>query len=193
MVLAAGASSRMRQPKASVVVPGTATTFLDLIVQALLDAGLPDIAIVTGANPEAARRAWTGPDHRVRFVHNARWEEGQLGSLLCGLAAIDAPDLEAALVALVDVPFVSPSTIVSLVNTWRETRAPIVRPSCKRRHGHPVLFDRSVFDELRAADPLQGAKPVVQAHLEQIVHVEVDDPGAFQDFDTPEDLRRIRT
>jgi molybdenum cofactor cytidylyltransferase len=188
MVLAGGASSRMRRPKAGVILPGTQTTFLARIVQSLLDAGLPDVVVVTGASPDAARRAWTGPDGGVRFVHNERWEEGQLGSLQCGLAAIDAPDLEAALVSLVDVPLVQPSTIVRLVGAWRETRAPIVRPSWLGAHGHPVIFDRAVFHELRAASPLEGAKPVIRAHLAQIVHVEVDDPGAFRDFDTPDDL-----
>jgi molybdenum cofactor cytidylyltransferase len=191
IVLAAGASSRMRRPKAGIVLPGTKTTFLERIVQSLLDAGLPDVVVVTGANPEAARRSWSGPDDRVRFVHNARWEEGQLGSLQCGLAAIDSPGLDAALVSLVDVPLVLPSTIARLVGAWRETRAPIVRPSRMGAHGHPVIFDRAVFGELRAASPLEGAKPVIRAHLERIVHVEVDDPGAFRDFDTPDDLSVI--
>jgi CTP:molybdopterin cytidylyltransferase MocA len=188
LVLAAGASTRMGQPKAGVAVPGTTVTFLDRLVQTLLEAGLPDVAVVTGAAADEVRRAWSGRDRRVRFVHNPEWAEGQLGSLLCGLAAVDGPDLEAVLVSLVDVPLVSPATVKSVITAWRRTRAPVVRPSWNGVHGHPVIFDRSVFDELRQADPARGAKPVVQAHLADIADVEVDDPGAFRDFDTPDDL-----
>ena len=58
------------------------------------------------------------------------------------------------------------------------------------RHGHPVIFDRTLFAELRCADPAAGAKPVVRAHEAQAADVIVDDPGAFTDVDTPEDYLR---
>ena len=54
-------------------------------------------------------------------------------------------------------------------------------------------FDRAIFGELRAADPAAGAKPVVRRHAAAIVNVEVDDPGAFRDFDTPEEYEAART
>jgi molybdenum cofactor cytidylyltransferase len=60
------------------------------------------------------------------------------------------------------------------------------------RHGHPVIFDRAVFDELRAADPAAGAKEVVRARCGDIVNVPVEDEGAFVDLDTPEDYERVR-
>jgi molybdenum cofactor cytidylyltransferase len=58
------------------------------------------------------------------------------------------------------------------------------------RHGHPVIFDRVVFDALRAADPAAGAKEVVRARQHEILNVPVEDEGAFVDLDTPEDYRR---
>ena len=53
------------------------------------------------------------------------------------------------------------------------------------------MFDRSVFADLRAADPNVGAKAVFATHRDRIVNVEVKDPGAFEDIDTPEDYERI--
>jgi CTP:molybdopterin cytidylyltransferase MocA len=53
-----------------------------------------------------------------------------------------------------------------------------------------VLFDCSLFDELRHADLDQGAKPVVRAHAGEGLEVDVDDEGAFFDVDTPEDYAR---
>ena len=58
------------------------------------------------------------------------------------------------------------------------------------RHGHPVVFDRSVFADLRAADLGLGAKAVFAKHRDRVVNVEVKDPGAFEDIDTPGDYRQ---
>ena len=114
-----------------------------------------------------------------------------MSSLLAGLDAIDEPLLEAALVTLVDVPLVRASTVAEVIAAWRRTRAPIVRPANGERHGHPVMFDRSIFSDLRAADPNTGAKAVFAIHRDRIVNVPVEDAGAFEDIDTPVDYERI--
>jgi CTP:molybdopterin cytidylyltransferase MocA len=54
-----------------------------------------------------------------------------------------------------------------------------------------VLFDARVLDELREADVSVGARAVVRAHAPEAHDVEVNDPGAFEDIDTPEDYRRV--
>lgn len=190
-MLAAGASTRMGTPKAGVRIPGTETTFLDRLVLTLLEADLSRVTIVTGASADLVRAAWTGDDPRVRFSHNPEWEAGQLRSLQCGLAAAARPDLDAVLVALVDIPLVGSDTVKQLVSAWQRTRAPIVRPVRGVEHGHPVIFDRQLFEALAAADPEAGAKPIVRAHADRIVEVRVEDEGAFRDFDTPADLKRI--
>jgi molybdenum cofactor cytidylyltransferase len=66
-----------------------------------------------------------------------------------------------------------------------------VRPARGNEHGHPVIFDRSLFDELRSADPALGAKSVVRAHAAEILNLRIDDPGAFLDIDTPEVYARV--
>lgn len=190
LVLAGGASTRMGRPKAGVVVPGTEATFLSRLVRTLLDAGLAGVTIVTGAAPESVHGAWTDVDARVRFVHNERWSDGQLRSLQRGLEAVERPELEAVMVALVDVPLVEVETVRLLVSTWQRTRAPVVRPARGAEHGHPVIFDRAVFEALKAADTTRGAKPVMRAYADRIVDVAVADEGAFRDFDSPEDLTR---
>ena len=76
------------------------------------------------------------------------------------------------------------------MRAWRESGALIVRPARGGEHGHPVLFDRRLFAELRTASPDQGAKPVVRAHAAATVNVEVEDEGAFFDLDDPADYER---
>jgi CTP:molybdopterin cytidylyltransferase MocA len=187
IVLAAGASSRMGQAKAALPLGPTGETMVSRVVRTLLTGGVPDLVVVAGAHMDAVRRAMPAREQRARVVEHQGWAEGQLSSLLAGLQAIDDPLLEAAIVTLVDVPLVQSSTVAAVIAAWRRTGAPIVRPVDGDKHGHPVIFDRSVFADLRAADPSVGAKAVFATHADRVLNVEVQDPGAFVDLDTPGD------
>ena len=191
VVLAAGASSRMGRPKSALPLGQTGETAASRVVRTLLGAGVPEVVVVGGAHIDALHGALGPYLSRVRLIEHAGWQQGQLSSLLAGLAAIDDVILEAALVTLVDVPLVQPPTVAAVIAAWRRTGAPIVRPAQGERHGHPVIFDRAVFADLRAADPTAGAKPVFARHAAQIVNVEVNDEGAFVDIDTPGDYASI--
>jgi molybdenum cofactor cytidylyltransferase len=191
VVLAAGASSRMGRPKATLPLTDASDTFLARLCATFLEAGVPRVTVVTGAHPGIVVHAWPREDSRVRSIHNTHWSLGQLSSLVAGLNAVDDGRVQAIVVGLVDVPLVRADTVRLLIDTWRATRAPIVRPSRDGHHGHPVVFDRATFDALRAADPMLGAKPVVHAHLDRLIDVPVDDEGAFLDADTAEDYARL--
>jgi molybdenum cofactor cytidylyltransferase len=191
IVLAAGASSRMGQAKAALPLGTTGDTVVGRVVATLLAAGLPSVAVVAGAHIDAVRAAMPAFESRASVVEHLGWAQGQLSSLLAGLAAVDDPQLEAVLVTLVDVPLVRPESVAAIVRAWRDTRAPIVRPVDGERHGHPVVFDRAVFDDLRRADPAVGAKAVFATHASRRLDVAIDDDGAFVDIDTPEEYRKV--
>lgn len=182
----------MGMPKAVLPLGDPGETVLSTGVRALLEAGVPRVVIVAGAHPDAVRDGWPFPDRRVRIVEHADWSDGQLSSLVAGLSAVNGPDLEAVLVTLVDVPLVSSATIRAVIDAWTASHAPIVRPARGNEHGHPVLFDRVLFEELERADVTVGAKSVVRAHEAEIVNVPVTDEGAFADMDTPEDYERLK-
>lgn len=192
IVLAAGASSRMGQAKAALALGTTGDTVLARVVRTLLTAGLPSVTVVAGAHIDAVRAAMPAFEPRARVVEHLGWAQGQLSSLLAGLAAVDDPQLEAVLVTLVDVPLVRPESVAAIVHAWRQARAPIVRPVDGQRHGHPVVFDRSVFDDLRHADQQVGAKAVFATHASRRLDVPIKDDGAFVDMDTPDDYRTIQ-
>lgn len=190
VILAAGRSSRMGTPKAGLRVSVGGPTFAAAVVTTLQRAGLDDITIVAGAHPDAVRAAVAGLDG-VRVIDHPAWPAGQLSSLLAGLEAVASPDLEALLVTLVDIPRVAPATVAHLLETWRRTRAPIVRPAIGEKHGHPVIFDRATFADLRAAPLDVGAKAVIRAWRDQVLDVATDDAGVLVDVDTPEDYARL--
>jgi molybdenum cofactor cytidylyltransferase len=190
-ILAAGDSTRMGAPKALLPDP-EGRPFVARLVRTFREAGLRDIVVVTGARHEEIAKVLSEHDlsEGVRIVRNSDPARGQLSSLWTALDAT-GPDTDAALMTLVDVPMTKATTIRAVIDAWERTRAPIVRPAIGERHGHPVLFDRRVFGELRAAPLDAGAKPVVHAHADELVNVPVDDEGCVTDVDTPEDYRAM--
>lgn len=193
VILAAGASTRMGSPKALLTAP-SGRPFVSAIVRALAAASVTDIVVVTGAEHDRIVEAMRtdAPSVDPRFARNPDPSRGQLSSLWVGMDAAVTSETEALIVTLVDVPMVDPATVATVIEAWRRTRAPIVRPAVGGRHGHPVIFDRSVFDELRAAPLDQGAKTVVRAHAGEVLDVPVGDEGSLVDVDTPQDYEALR-
>jgi CTP:molybdopterin cytidylyltransferase MocA len=191
IILAAGDSLRMGRPKALLSMGPSGESFLDRIVSVLRDGGVEEIVVVLGRDADTIRAGVAFGSRPVRFVDNPRPEEGQLSSLLAGLRAIDRPGVRAALVTLIDLPLVTSDTVRSILTAYRQGGAAIVRPARAGRHGHPVIFDRTLFQELQHADPESGARSVIHAHDADIRDVEAADEGVFADIDTPADYQRF--
>jgi CTP:molybdopterin cytidylyltransferase MocA len=186
IVLAAGASSRMGQPKALLSIDGR--TFVRRVLDTLRDAAIDDAVVVIRPDADDVAheiaRAGFG-----RAIVNTDPTRGQLSSLVAGLDAIDSPRVIAVLVTLVDVPLVSAATVSALLARVPASSAPILRATYGDRHGHPVVYRRELFDALRHADPATGAKTVMRVH--KIEDVDAGDPGVVEDVDTPDDYGRV--
>ena len=183
----------MGSPKALLPAPD-GRTFVAAIVRSFAAAGVRDIVIVTGRDHEKVVEA-VHDDHSPvgpRFARNPEPSRGQLSSLWVGMDACVGPETAAVLVTLVDVPLIAPATVMAVLDAWRRTGAPIVRPAIGDRHGHPVLFDRAVFEELRDASLETGAKAVVRRHEHELVTVPVIDERSLIDVDTPSDYSSLR-
>ena len=179
----------MGSPKALLTMPD-GSTFVWTLVTTLIDGGVDDVFVV-GRAEDRPLRDEVERLPRSRFVENARADEGQLSSVIAGLNAADRPGVGGVLVTLVDLPLIAPATVRILIEAFAAAHVPIARTSHRGRHGHPVIFGRQVFDELRRANPAVGAKSVVRAHAASVLDVEVDDEGVLRDIDTPEDYRRL--
>ena len=182
----------MGTPKALLTAPD-GQPFVVRICRAFTAAGVARVTVVTGAAHEgiveAVEAAALPPT--VSIVRNPDPGRGQLSSLWTGMEAAVEPHTEALLMTLVDVPMLSAATVEAVVGEWRRSRAPIVRPAVGARHGHPVLFDRALFDELRQAPLEGGAKTVVRRYEAAIVNVVPPDEGCLRDIDTPDDYRAL--
>ncbi len=180
----------MGRAKALLPARDARVSFLEQLAATLRTGGVEDVIVVGRPDDTALQEKAASMSPPARFVPNPHAHMGQLSSLVAGLNVADRPGTRAVLVAPVDVPLVSSDTVAALLAAFDATLAPVVRPVHKGRHGHPVLFARAVFDELRHADASRGARTVVAAHESTVMNVEVEDPGVVEDIDTPEDYAR---
>ncbi len=188
MVLAAGESSRMGSDKALLRYRGR--TFLETIVSTCHDAGLRPIVVVLGHHADKIRPAAALGEARV--VINQEYTRGQTSSLQAGLLALKSEDPAGILLCLVDHPAVTGDTVQKLIETFRRSRAPVVIPTFRNRHGHPLLISVALFEELKRLSPDQGANTVIRNYRHATQFVEVSDAGVLSDVDDPETYRQLK-
>lgn len=192
VILAAGRSSRMGRTKALLPIGNAGEVFVTHLITVLTEGGAEEIVVVVGADADAVRAAVAAAMAPARVIENQSYDLGQLSSVVTALDKVDRPGVRAMMLIPVDMPLVAPATVRALRNARARSSALVVRPAHQGRHGHPVIFDRTLFPDLRAADPMLGARAVVAAHRDRVLDVELDpyDPGAFVDIDTAEDYER---
>src|SRR5882672_11024105 len=171
ILLAAGESRRMGYPKPLLIIEGK--TFIEKIAATMLDVA-PRLVVVLGAHADRIRRA-IAHDERIVIVENPNYSRGQLSSLKIGLGAVQ-PNTAGAIVHLADHPIVRVESFRAVVDSFERARKPIVIARNGGHCGHPVIFDRSIFAELRGAPEGEGARYVVNAHPSRIEYVDLDDP-----------------
>lgn len=92
------------------------------------------------------------------------------------------------LIALGDMPFISPDVLDRLVANSTERH--IVYPSFRGRRGHPVIFGSAFYPDLGELRGDRGASSLIQANAEMCREIPVEDIGVLFDIDTPDDLQR---
>ncbi len=146
------------------------------------------VHVVVGAAGDEVRALLGGGDCTV--VANPAWETGMGSSLRAGLASLDGTGARAALVALVDQPWIGAAAMARVRAAYRspDSLAQAVYGE-ERRRGHPVLLGAAHFAGVaRAARGDQGARAYLREHAGEITLVECGDVAAPDDIDEPGDL-----
>lgn len=204
IVLAAGSSRRMGQPKIN--LPWGASTVLGTVLDTLLTAGVNQIITVTG--PSEVMELDQFNEKPVRFVYNPRYhEDSMLLSLQTGLQAVlsvegdDDPspgqgsqndEAAAALVVLGDMPAIQEAVIRAIRSCFQSDRAALIVPSFRLHRGHPWLVARELWNVLLSLPASAVLSDFLNDHADKIYYLPVDNDSILRDIDTPQDYARLR-
>ena len=180
-----GASSRMGTTKAMLDAGGR--TFLERVIHAHRAGGCAHVLVALPALDGA--EATGAVEAGAQVVMNPSPEDGPIGSLRASLRVLD-DSVEGVSFCPVDHPLIREETVRKLIDTFWQSRAPLVVPTYNGERGHPVLFGEVLFEEILSDALPQGARTVVHRHLDDIVSVPVDDEGTVIDIDDMTAYRR---
>lgn len=184
IVLAAGRSERLGQPKALCRIGPTT-----LLARALGRLGHERVAATVVVVPRSLDLGDRLPAG-VRAVANDRPELGPSWSVRLGIDALPG-DLDGYLILPVDCPLVRDEDVAAIILAMRQEPDPAVRlwvPSFAGRRGHPLLVHRDLVPEIRALGTDEPLHRVVRADTGRVRHVAATHDGVLFDVDTPADL-----
>ena len=187
VILAAGASSRLRQPKQLVEIDGE--TLLRRTVRIAAESGCHPIVVVLGFSVDRMRGELEGLD--AIAVVNERWRAGMGSSMRCGVeAALQMnPRSENILLLVCDQFRLTTDFLRELLHVHGCREYPIAAARYNGGLGVPAVFSSMFFPNLLAVNEDHGARRILERNAEQVAPVDFPEGGI--DLDTPEDLKRV--
>lgn len=184
IILAAGASRRMQEPKQLLEFEGK--TFLRRAALAAIESVCKPVVIVLGANFEKTKAEIK--DLPVEICFNENWESGLSSSIKTGIENLleIEPDISAAMMTLADQPFVTAHHINRFAEKFYQSKSAMIAAEYNDTIGVPALFAREVFDDFFELSGDKGAKLILEKRREALETIEL--PEAAFDIDTPQDL-----
>jgi molybdenum cofactor cytidylyltransferase len=187
MILAAGGSTRLGQPKQLLLFQGR--SLVRHAAETALASVCRPVVVVLGARADRLQSELSGLP--VTVATNLQWEEGLGSSIRAGLNAL-APGTggpEAVVIMLCDQPLISARFLDQLVRVHQSSGRGIVAAEYEGAAGVPALFSRAYYPELAALRGRRGAKPIIVKHAKDSERIPL--PEAAFDLDHPEDFARL--
>lgn len=181
VILAAGASKRLGQPKQLIRIQGE--SLLRRTARFAVQAGCSRVWVVLGYAPDQMRPELGGLP--VQMLINAGWSQGMASSLRAGISAAQV-SADAVLLLVCDQVRLTADHLRTLLERHRERHAPITASEYGGRAGVPAIFSARLYPELMQIEEDRGARAVIERHGAETEMVPWPD-GAL-DLDTPEQL-----
>jgi len=189
IILAAGASSRMGQPK--MLLPWGGTSVLGHLIGLWKALGAGQIAAVSATGDQAVSVELDRLDFpRVNRVVNPMPARGMFSSIQCAaLWGGWKDELTHWAIVLGDQPHLRPDTLRALLDFARKQSSQVCQPSRRGRPRHPVVVPKTVFMKLKDSRA-ENLKDFLQTLPSGVALCELDDPGLDFDVDTPADYEQ---
>ncbi len=189
ILLAAGSSSRMGQPKQ--LLPWGKQTLIEYQVEKLRQTGNP-VYVVLGSSSEQILPLLK--KYPVKVVLNPKWKEGMGTTVAAGIKQVlaDLPNTDAVIYTLIDQPLVTAAHLQKLTDSFTPGQEQIVASfSVKGWLGVPALYDAFYFPELSNLNGEHGAKSLIKKYDPKVIRVDAND--LLDDMDTVESYQRLLT
>jgi molybdenum cofactor cytidylyltransferase len=171
IILAAGESSRLGQPKQNLVFHHK--TLLQRALDTALEASVGPVIVVLGANFDLIKPGNSAPNAAV--LYNPDWQEGMASAIRLATEKVtENTEIDNAVLMVCDQPFVDKNLILILVKKQQETGKAMVACTYNNTTGVPALFNRSLFPELRSLQGQEGAKKIFKSHAGHLAHITFD-------------------
>jgi molybdenum cofactor cytidylyltransferase len=188
VLLAAGGSTRLGQPKQLVPVDGEALVLRT--ARSLLRLEPAAMLVVTGCDSDRVKEQLAGLP--LQIVHNAEWKEGMGTSIACGVKNLPER-IGGVLIMLCDQWRVNSADLKRLFEAWNTDISDIVAARWKNGKtfifSPPAIFSGSLFHELENLTGDQGAKRIIEEFKGKTTFVEMEN-AAF-DVDEKDDLKSL--
>jgi molybdenum cofactor cytidylyltransferase len=157
LILAAGSSSRMGQPKQ--LLPWQGKTLVEHSVDEALTVS-SNVFVVLGAHLDRVQPLIQ--DRKVTLVENTNWEQGMGTSIARGIRELEKNELiESVLIMLVDQPFLNRNHLNCLFHEYENSKNSMVCTQYDKKLGVPAVFHRSLFQKLKQLNNDFGARHLI--------------------------------
>jgi molybdenum cofactor cytidylyltransferase len=189
LLLAAGASTRMGQPK--LLLPVGGRPMVERVLGECVRSDLDHVVVVLGHQSDRIGEALGALrlNPKVRMVLNPEYASGMSASIRAGLPVAEK-DYDHVMIVLADMPFVNAGVINLLMHRYLSSGCAMGAVRVKGRRSHPVIFGRKIYPELMKLSGDAGARHLFQAPERSACLVDLGDAYDDRDIDTPEDYAR---
>lgn len=179
VLLAAGGSTRLGYPKQLISFQGV--PLISHMISVIKKGGIDKLFVVVGSHSEEIIGAINDD---VRIINNSNWEAGMSTSIQSALAVIEK-EYDAAMIFIIDQPYLNPALILKILATMKISRAKIIAARTTGQQTHPVVYRREIYPDLLSLEGDRGGKEIIRKNW--VAWVDWPDPAILQDIDTPED------
>jgi molybdenum cofactor cytidylyltransferase len=185
LVIAAGASRRLGQPKQ--LLKHHNTSLLNHTLQECVASGIGEVHLVLGANIDQIKQQ---VNLNIPIYDNENWANGIGESIAFGIKKIMENSYDGVIVAVGDQPFFNRDILTAIMAKQRETKRQIIISKYDIGAGTPCFFDKQLFEELSQLHSDIGAKPIIKKYNNLVKTV--DFPKGNIDIDTVADLKYLK-
>ena len=191
LLLAAGASTRMGQPKQLLRMGGD--TLLDRILGEALGSDLDLTVLVLGHQAREIKQGLKTDLHhpKLKIIENKLYLDGISTSIIAGLSEVE-DIFDHVMIILADMPLINSSLINLLLHEYLASHLQLGAIKLTGRRSHPVVIGRQFYEELHQLKGDVGARDLFLKHTHQVCLVEPEQEYDDVDIDTVEEYLEFK-